>query len=296
MQYHLVFDNTGDVIPLISDNAEVLEYFVDSLDRAGNNNFHLEPTYGYRLKNGLQLLHIQIESINTWATELLNGSIATHSIDGYLDQQVLNRLHSDWVQSQSQEYNIVEKCQRYNSEQSRLIHSYYPDDIPSPKLSSVIKHLGLSDEYDKLNTRIHQLESVLYESVQCTTASWVEFANPFSKSLVTDSIGNFAIGFRHLGRTLYNKFSNSDLDLVYNDENTFDQLIACVDLQLAMPQTILPSAEYVAWCKRHNQIPSGNRIIIGNIPDLTNRLTEYRQIIFRNSLQNNSFTIQLNKG
>jgi hypothetical protein len=104
------------------------------------------------------------------------------------------------------------------------------------------------------------------------------------------------LGFRHLGRTLYNKFNNFDLNLDYQDENTFDQLLGFVEIGLKMPQTVELSKEYISWCKQHNKIPSGDYLNIGNIPELYSNLTKYRQVMYRNSLQNNSFSIQLTKG
>jgi hypothetical protein len=296
MRYQLVFNNSGDSIHLDSVNTDVLEYFVEQLNNSSNNNFNIEPTFGNRLRHSLQGLDNQIEVINTWISELLDGTISTCAVEDYLNQQVLNKLHSDWVKSQSLLYNIQEKRQRYNSAQTELIYSLFPDEIPTPELSSVIKNLGYTAVYDRLNLLIHQIEDILGKVIQCTPSQWTAFDNPFSKSILTNNVGNFAIGFKHLGRTLYNKFSTFDLDLSYNDENNFDQLIACVDIHLAIPQTIELSKEYIAWCNSLNKVPSGKNLIIGNIPDLAQRLTEYRQIIFRNSLQNNSFTVQLNKG
>ena len=96
---------------------------------------------------------------------------------------------------------------------------------------------------------------------------------------------NFSLRYFHLGRSLYNKFYNWDLELEY-DDNTFNEIIARVGISLTPPETIPYSNEYIRWCNRHNQIPSGNHINIGNIPDLQHKLLSYRQLIYRN-VENN---------
>jgi hypothetical protein len=144
---------------------------------------------------------------------------------------------------------------------------------------------------------VHTLESKLAKfNFNVADQSWVEFTNPFGKEILTNDISNFALAFHHLGRPLYNKFVNYDHELEFDDENSYNELLGFIDIKLAPPQTIPLSKEYIMWCKRHNKIPSGGHLNIANVPDLSARLTEYRTILFKNSLQNNASSIQLNKG
>jgi hypothetical protein len=105
---------------------------------------------------------------------------------------------------------------------------------------------------------------------------------------------NLKLSFNHLGRTLYDKFINFDVNLEHNDENSFNELLGFVTISLTPTQTIPLSLEYVNWCKQHNRTPIGNYLNIGNIPNISENLTKYRIIIFRNLLKNNKFSI--NKG
>jgi hypothetical protein len=173
----------------------------------------------------------------------------------------------------------------------------FPDEIPEPPVGVIVDKLGFKEQYNSINLDLHRLE-FLFSKIKFQVANnkWVEFTNPFSKDLLTNDISNFSLAFNHLGRTLYNKFLYFDHNLDCNDENSFNELLGFVELQLEPAQTIPLSAEYINWCISHNKVPSGHRLPIGNIPNLINHLTEYRKIVFRNTLQNNSFSIQLNKG
>jgi hypothetical protein len=298
MKFLLAFENTGDTIPFVSVNHEVLEYYHECITSKNLNKFSIPFEFGRSVVAGTRRLDDTIKKINKWIYELIDGEFSTYELEQYLDQAILNKYHSDWVESHSIEYNIIKKLKKYNSEQAKLIHSIYPDDIPRPKLNTVISKLGLRDEHEELNTCVHLLERIFHNEIECEMADeqWIEFDNPFSKKILTNDIANFKISPHLLGRTLYNKYANFDLDLECSDENNYDQLTNCVTIHLLQPQTIPLSKEYVAWCKKHNKVPSGGYLNIGDIVNLTEKLTEYRMIIVKNSLQKNNFSIQLNKG
>jgi hypothetical protein len=300
MNFSLVFDSTGDSIPFQTVNnvsADVLCYYVDCLNARNLNKFNSVNSTGKSIDLAISKLHSTISECNEFIYELLDGYIETYNTEEYLDQRVLNKLHADWVNSQAVEYNILEKRKHYNSAQSELIHSFFSDDIPVAPLSSIIDKLNVRDPYNKINSDIHYLET-LFKEVKFKVAeqNWIEFKNPFGKEILTNDISNFSLSFNHLGRTLYNKFVYFDNNLEFNDENSYNELLGFVSIKLEQHQTISLSSEYVNWCQHHNRVPSGNYLNIGNIPGLVEKLTDYRTIIFRNTLQNNTFSIQLNKG
>jgi hypothetical protein len=299
MNFSIVFNNTGDTIPFtaISPGAyEVLEYYIEKLNELNVNSF--SSSQDNNLVDLVNKVSSSIVSINEWIYEILDEYIDTHNWDDYVDQRVLNKLHADWVNSQSRMYDIQEKRTQYNnSAQSELVHSLYPADMPSPSVAGVISRLGLFPTYAYINLCIHYLEQYfLNMKYSISTSEWVEFKNPFSKELLTNDICNFSLSFNHLGRPLYNKFRNFDLDLEYDDENTFNELLGFVTIKFAPTETIPLSTEYVLWCQQHNRVPSGAFFNIGNIPQLADNLSSYRKVILRNSMANNHFTIQLNKG
>jgi hypothetical protein len=300
MIFSLVFENTGDSIPfqtISNQTADVLSYYVDNLNKQNLNKF-TNNNIGNKINQTIANLNSTITNCNEFIYELLDQHIDTCTTEEYLNQQILNKLHADWVKSQTVKYNILEKRKKYNySQQSELIHSMFPDEIPEPPVGVIIDKLGVVEQYNNINVAVHKLESLFSEiKFQVADQNWVEFTNPFGKDLLTNDVSNFSLAFNHLGRTLYSKFVYFDHTLEYHDENSFNELLGFVELGLEPAQTISLSAEYIEWCKIHNKVPSGDRLPIGNIPDLTAHLTDYRKIIFQNTRQNNFFSIQLNKG
>lgn len=300
MNFSLIFDSSGDSIEfetISNKTADVLCYYVYKLNEQKLNRFKSLDS-GRRVEQAIAKLHACINQCNQFVYELLDGHIGTYPTDSYLDQSILNKLHADWVNSQTLLYNIQEKRKRYMySKQSNLIHDMFPDHIGCPPVGTIIEKLGFKELYSDINQYIHQLEDATLKSKFCTDdQSWVEFENIFGTELLTNDIGHFSLSFHHLGRTLYNKFKCFDHDLKCDDENSFDQLLGFVEITLQPAQTIPLSVEYVNWCSKNNKTPSGQNLNIGNISDLSNRLTDYRKIIFQNALQNNTFSIQLHKG
>jgi uncharacterized protein YqgV (UPF0045/DUF77 family) len=296
MNFSLVFQNSGDSLSFYTINsqaADVLTYYVENLNDQNLNKF--SSSVGTAIENSINELHSTIVDCNKVIYELLDQYIDTYSVDEYLDQRNLNKLHADWVRSHSITYNISEKRKQYRSEQAELIHNMFPDDVPLPGLGSVLSRLPVGKNYDNINLYVHQIE-FLFSNIKFAVAEWISIPNPFTKSIITNNICNFGLSFNHLGRTLYSKFACFDQELEFNDENSYNQLLGFVDVKLVQPQTIPLSNEYITWCATHNKIPSGEHLNIGNITDLHKNLTDYRKIIFRNTLQNNAFTIQLHKG
>jgi hypothetical protein len=299
MNFLLVFEPTGDSIPFKTINtqsSDVLCYYVDYLNSHSLNRF--VSGQGNTIDQLIKKLHSTIVDCNGFIYELLDRYIDTYDRDCYLNQKILNKIHADWVNSQSVAYNISEKRKKYNySKQAEYIHYLFPDDNPAPSLGMIIDKLGVESTYSSINQLVHKLETRLANFNFSTADSpWVEFTNPFGKQILTNDISNFTLAFHHLGRPLYNKFISFDHELEFDDENSYNELLGFIDIKLVPPQTIPLSKEYIAWCNSHNKIPSGEYLNIANIPDLSDRLTDFRTILFKNSLQNNASSIQLDKG
>lgn len=296
MSYKLVFDCTGDEIPFVPLNQELLDFYIEQLNSQQLNSFQCKnPQLGLRILNRIQNLKECALAINQWLYDLVETKIEVCDNEQYLDQSLLNKMHADWVNSQNLIYDIQKRRKETNfSELSEKIHSLFPDDIQTPPLGVVISKLGHGELYNSLNVpHIHMLELMFNNIVFAVSDVWTKIAdNPFDKTLLTNDHANLSISFNHLGRTLYNKFVFFDHDLEFNDENSYDELLGYITLSLQPSQTIPFSAEYVDWCKRHNRQPSGDNLNIGNIPNLCDNLTKYRIIVFRNLLSNNKFSIQ----
>ena len=172
------------------------------------------------------------------------------------------------------------------------IHDMFPDNIQMPPMGVVIDKIGKKNIFNSLNVPyVHKIETMFDIKYQ-TSTNWTKIAdNHFSKKILNNNISNLSISFNHLGRTLYNKFINFDHALECNDENSFNELLGYVTLNLRPSETIGYSNEYLTWCKSHNKEPIGDFLNIGNIPNLYENLTKYRIIIFKNLLAGNSFSI-----
>jgi hypothetical protein len=298
MRFLLVFENSGDTIPVDSINHELLEYYVDQMDQRGLNKFLADPSTGDRISEHVNGIHQDIIEINNIPIrEVIGRNITTYHIEDYLDQGILNQLHADWANSHKENFNIPEKLQLHKSPLVQKIHNMYPDEILNPLIGDVLQKLGVYELYGKINDRLHEIE-YQFDDMQfyCEGYQSLFIDNPFPKKHVTNHICNFRLGRHILGRIFRARYLNFDMDLLANDENNFDDFYGIVEINLRPPETILYSKEYTDWCHFHNREPTGAYLNFGNIVDLVDKLTMYRQIIFRNLLKKNSFSIHLKRG
>jgi hypothetical protein len=295
MSYLLVFNNSGDVIPFDPVNQEVLDFYIDQLTCQGLNKFFpVGQNLGKAISKEIDAIRLSIQQINEWLFDLTDTEFKVCDPEGYLDQQLLNHIHAQWVQSQSIPYDIQKKRKQFNyTGIAEQIHDIFPDDIQNPPLGVVIEKIGKKNIFDSLNSaHVHMIESLFHNIKYQVSSNWTKIAdNHFPKTILNNNISNLSIPFNHLGRTLYNKFVNFDHALECNDENSFNELLGSVALNLQPSETIGYSSEYLTWCKSHNKEPIGNFLNIGNIPNLYENLTKYRTIIFKNLLTGNSFSI-----
>jgi hypothetical protein len=296
MNFSLTFDNSGDSIDFVSINPGLIEYYVDQLNQRKTNSFHVQmPAWADSVTQDINHLLSILADVNNWIEELVDWRYETFELEHYLDQQNLNTLHAKWADSRKKIYDIDAKRLKHDyTGIAEHIHAMFPDHERSILLGNLLHKLNKSNQYDQINWAIHKLETRFNRiNFETCDAHHYNFPNIFDKSILTNDIANFNLTFNHLGRTLYNKFLNFDLNLEHNDENSFDQLLGFVDIQLTPAQTIPLSREYQHWCQTMNRVPSGNHLTLGNIPDLSNRLTEYRQLIYKNIKSNNNFSIHL---
>jgi hypothetical protein len=296
MKFQIAFDQTGDTIPFVSVNDQILEFYVDYLSDQKLNSFELtSPQTVFDISEKIWALDNDIKKNNQWMKILLDQTIETATELNYLDQDRLNKYHADWVNSQGILYDIDAKRQQFNcTGLVEEIHDSFPDDIRYPSVATVLEHLGYSNMYSNINLGIHSIESFFDRlKYQVKNYSWIAVKNPFLHQGLSHNIANFKLSFYHLGRMLYDKFVNQSSIQEYNDENTYNELLGFVELSLQPPQSCEMSPEYVEWCKSQKREPLGQYLNLGNILDLDKHLTDYRIVIYRNGLKNNSFSIQL---
>lgn len=282
----LVFENSGDELLFDSLLPEVVEYYVDALNQRGLNRFLVQSGFSNwdRAATRLRECHTQVAQ--------LVYTIGKHDfgeLNDLFDQHNLNELHARWAKLQQQRFDVRRLLEqtREDSVLTNLIRERLFDTLPDDGMN--INGTTLCElwgtEWAELNRDINHSVHILEEcfnDVKYSTTEWVEFSNPFPKSILTNNIAHLSLSFNHLGRTLYNKFLNGDNSLEFDDENTYDQLLGFVTVNLRPSQTIELSTEYCDWCARVGREPVGDNLNIGNIPDLTKRLTEYRMMLYRN--------------
>jgi hypothetical protein len=294
MRFALLFEGTGDHIVLESLQDDVLRFYIQNLESAQRNRFVPFDGFVNEVKSKIAAIQKITAQVNEWPPEIRPSWITALTVDQCLDQSLLNQLHADWVKSMTDPWDIQQKRLDYESDLVHMVFDQFPDDLMCPPTAVVLEKLGLLDLYRQLNSDIHRIECQ-FDRVRFKSSvpDWIEFLNPFGPGIASNDIAHFSIAFNHLGRTQHNKWETFDTDLVCSDQNTFHELLPFVDLRLTRSETNGYSPEYLAWCSRHKLQPSGNYICLGNIPDLEQRLSYYRGMIFNNLDQGNSFSIQL---
>jgi hypothetical protein len=293
MEFKIVFEISGDELPLIAAYPDLVEYYVDFLEKNQINKFNNTNFYE-DISEKIEELSDAIQETNSRLVNIIDP-ILINDKEKLINQEFLNALHEKWVLFQPQLVNINELYNSPETNQKKIgeiLHHWYPDDIHTITKGEMLTAIDFRKIYDKINLRIHDIEDIFY-NIEFVTSNWVKTANIFPKKYISNNIFNLNIAFNHLGRTQYNKFLHWDHDLIYKDENSFNELLGCVELKLQPPQTIDYSIEYKKWCNKHKVIPTGNYLNLGNLINLGDNLWDYRKIVYRNLKYNRSFSLKI---
>ena len=302
MNFSLVFDNSGDIIPFeVLYNHELFEFFVDKSNKEGQNSFSNRQMLVRELDKKITHLHWAISKTNEVLYFLTGKSFDQHNnLENYLDQDFLNKTHCDWVFSQANTVDIDRLRFSNDSNLAKIgtqLHDQYPDHIRIIKVAAVLEKLGYIYPYEEVNMGVHRLESSFIKTnLEFSAADkWKVFLNPFQDAIISNNdVVNFSFGYTYVGRQYYNKFQHFDNDLKYQDHYNYETLEFSFQLNLQRPQTIAHSPEAVAWAEKNNIPLITEQLPIANIPNLTENLFEYRKLLYRNSRDDNRATIVLN--
>jgi hypothetical protein len=301
MKFSLVFENTGDSIPFeVIYNHELFEFFVENSISNNQNKFSDQQKIAKQVSKGLTDLQWALSNTNEVLYDLVGINFSqSDNLEKYLDQNLLNRIHAEWVFSQNHRVQVHQLRFSQNLNSARLgekLHDQFPDEISETKLAVVMQHIGRIFPYEEVNMAIHRLEKIFTSPIAFDAgAKWEIFDNPFHKTSMVSTADrvNFAFGYTYVGRQLLNKFEYFDMNLDCNDHYNYETLEYSFNLSLQQPETIAFSPEFLAWCKQHNRQPMANQIPIANMIDLDKHLTKYRKILYNNSQANNSASIIL---
>ena len=301
MKFSLVFENSGDSIPFTTvANDELFEFFVDKSNNDSANLFSNNRKLANTVNKRLTELHWAISKTNEVLYSLTGKSFKQQNrLDDYLNQNFLNETHANWVFSQ---YDIVDIDRlRFSSDHNlasigNKLHELYPNEIRKIKTAEAMEKLGYLYPYEEVNMGVHRLESSFnQDNLEFSSKyKWNVFDNPFTKNMISNNdVVNFSFGYTYVGRQYYNKFEYFDDALNYKDHYNYETLEYSFQLNLKKPQTIPYSKEFLEWAQQNNAKLITTQIPIANIDNLPNKLFDYRQLLYRNSRDNNQATIIL---
>lgn len=288
MNFYIIFQSSGDTIPLTTDKPDLLEYYIDFLESNYANRFSLISN---RSVSNLAQLGQTLEKFNASIPGQLLSFELPDDETGFLDQTLINKLHFEWVQSNHVKFCIEDLKQKY-PDMLQPLFDQISDDIQTVIFSEICYKFNVQEIYSAINQRLHLVERMFnkmdFQAEFDDKWRWIETKNIFPKNYTSNSIANLSLKYNHYGRSLYGKFRSFDLDLIHDDENTFNQLLGYVELSLEPPETIDYSPEYLQWCTKIGREPGGVKLNIGNIIDLDKNLLDYRKLLYKNLMINNN--------
>lgn len=297
MKYSLVFENSGDVLPFeVKYNHELFEFFVEQSNQHSQNRFSNDRELYLDVDKKLTQLHWAISKTNEIFYDLVDTSFnQSTNLEDYLNQQFLNKQHSDWVFSHYKTVNIDELRFNSNLRKAKLgsiLHELYPDEIRNIRTAPALEKLGYLYPFQEINKGIHELENSFTRLEFKADNKWEVFNNPFLDSMITNNdIVNFSFGYTYVGRQYYNKFRFFDTELTNPDHYNYENLEFAFQLNLSQPQTIMFSNEATQWADSKGIKLVAEQIPIGNIVGISDKLFEFRKILYRNSRDNNKASV-----
>lgn len=301
MIFNLVFENSGDFIPIeVVKNHNFFEFYAETVIENSDNLFEAIDFDVSLLDREINQLSFRIEKINDILVNLPNAILLekTDSFNRIIDQDFLNKNHAIWVNNEFITYNIDELRSSTNSETKKIgefLHSCYPDEIRLVTTSEIFEKFGLLHDFQEINMGVHRTESFFFKNYEFSSDhKWNVFENKFIDEIETNNgTTNFNIGHTYVGRQNYDKFTHFDTDLKYTDFYNFEKIECSFNFNLSRPENIPFSKEFLDWSKQHNQKPKGMQIPIGNIIDLESNLTKYRSTIYNNIKSSNKVSIEI---
>ena len=295
----LVFENSGDFIPIeIVKNHEFFEFYAETVIKNSDNLFENCEFDTSNLKDEVNRLSLRIDMINNILINLPKATLLenVNSFERAIDQDFLNKNHALWAKNEFITYDIDELRLSDNKETKNIgnfLHSCFPDEIRVITTSEIFQKYDLLHDFQEINMGIHRTESFFFTNYEYSSIyKWNVFENKFANQIETNNgITNFNISHTYVGRQDYDKFRRFDMNLRYSDFYNFEKIEYSFNFNLANPENIPFSEEFLNWSKQHNRPPKGLQIPLGNVVDLEKNLTEYRNILYTNTKKRNKLSI-----
>jgi len=300
MKFNLVFNNSGDCLPFeCVYNADLLQHFVDVCNQRRVNHFsdrgQIAKTVGSLLNDTHNALTLTNSALGNFG---IQGFDECNDRRDYLSQGFLNKQHERWVNSQHIKINIDHLRYHQDKQISAAgwrMHEQLPDDVRDLPLAVIMTKAGMIWPYEEVNMTVHRLESFFSRNIEFQSdQKWAVFDNPYLDHFVSNNDQvNFAFAYTYVGRQHFDKWKNFDTELQCLDYYNFEKLEFAFQINLARPETIPFSPEFLSWCAEKNVRPITTQIPIGNVIDLEKNLTHYRQMLYNNSAANNQVSIHV---
>lgn len=255
----LVWETTGDWLEITPTNHHLAAYWVDCLDQAKINKFHLlknsfDPQWVPDLKD-----HVTI--VNDFLVNKLRISDLESFLNkDFLNQSVLNDLHRVWV---------------------NLIKSY-------PKLVTLISKNSenLKFNWDQINKKIHCIEDG-FNCLYLAKQHW-ETSNIFGNEILNFDRHQIQILFSQEGRSSFNKWMHFDNDMTDSDTNDFYNMGSEISISLIRPLKVAPPENYVEYCQKQNIPVVGSNLNLGDFSNFETKSNEIRHVFLRNLFSENN--------
>jgi hypothetical protein len=300
MKFDLIFVDSGDCLPFeCVYNTDLLRYFVDVCNERTSNHFSDCGRISKNVSTLLNDLHNAVTLTNTTLGSLgIKSFPECNDRRDYLAQSFLNRQHEQWVNSQRLQIDIE---QLRHHQQPHIggtgwrIHDLVPDDIQQLPLAEIMAKMGMIWPYEEVNMTVHRLESFFSNNMEFQSQQkWNVFDNPFFENFVSNNDRvNFSFAYTYVGRQYYDKWKNFDTELACLDHYNYETLEFAFQINLARPETIAYSPEFLSWCADNQVRPITTQIPIGNVIDLEKNLTHYRQMLYNNSAADNRASLHI---
>lgn len=263
MNFNLVFTKSGDTIKLVSHNAKLVHYYIESLDSTNKNNFTI---YDTTLIDNIDYLKQCIIDIDKFLISKFKFDTFSEFIGLPLyNQNTLNKLHMVWV-----------KFQLHNE---RVIKLLYKADRT------------LLKRFRDINNILHDIEDTKFKVSNFNSFDMWSTENIFGTHIIDFNHYNVKLKFNNLGRSTYDKWKHYDKNIYDSDTNDYTLLSGELTLSTSQPYTQSAPLNYHKYCTSNNLSIIGNTIGLGNFVEDVNVVQD---ILYRNIKNgSDSITIQI---
>lgn len=320
MSFKLVFENSGDeVLFKLTHNLEVAQWFLDKLAR---KNFSTDDLQDLDLKH-IHKSWLKFQEIGDKLDTYFDNIHWYDELEDLLDPNIIADLHYGYANTtECHPGGFMAKMTSANATQKmstqeeadhksllqRIRHHTQRED-KHITIGDIFKAFGYGKLYrdmpKMLNSIRQAFSSILYYPFH------EHDTLPFAKQKIgydTEYHANFNITRGGNIRTSFETYLEYDDEMIlkrwtpnkqkiglyqqYPGEtnwpgyNNFHTIMMHFEISLDRPRTRKFSPEYKHWCTTRGIKPVHDKIPIGCIPDLVDRIADYRKIFYRNRQDN----------